>query len=281
MTYERKYPDLKVYLSSVIWRQTEALQMKSLLPLIINKRYGYFPQTGDALVERARGISATYFLKHTDADVFLSIDSDIVDFSPFAIDELVEQAVTHDIVAGIYLCKSVSRTKPSSLFLDNTSIEFGQDSTPVEIQWGATGMLAVHRRVFEKMAEGMDLLHEKEDTRAFYPFFQSMIVDSDEGKILLSEDYAFCERARELGFKIYANPSVRMGHMGPYVYRLEDMATSQLKPQALKISRSGPYWRIESEGEVETPEAQGRIKPGEREDIEKRFESLSAPAGVS
>lgn len=250
--------------------------MKSLLPMIADtKRYGYFPQTGDALVERARGINASYFLRHTEADVYLSIDSDIVDFDPTRLDQLVEQAVTHDIVAGIYICKSVARTFPSSTFLDNSKIEFNEDSTPVEIQWAATGCLAIHRRVFEKLAEGLPLLHERDGARAFYPFFQTMIYeDAEAGKILLSEDYAFCQRAKEAGFKIYANPAVRMGHMGPYIYRLEDMATSQLKPQPISITRSGPYWRVESKGEVETPEAMGRIKPGERMEIESRFDTI-------
>jgi hypothetical protein len=281
LTYERKYPDLKVYIGAPVYKTVEPLQLKSLAPLMLNTRYGYFPQTGDALMERVRGIAATNFLRNTNADVFLSLDSDIVEFSPFAVDELVEQAVTHDIVAGIYLCKSVARTYPSSIFLDNTTIEFGDDPTPVEIQWAATGMLAIHRRVFEKMAEGMTLLHEKNGIGAFYPFFQTMQYDSDEGPIILSEDFAFCERARNLGFKIYANPSMRMGHMGQYVYRLEDMAATVFKRQDLTISRSGPHWRIELEGEVESPEDMGRLKAGERPEIEKRFESLSAAKTAS
>jgi hypothetical protein len=74
------------------------------------------------------------------------------------------------------------------------------------------------------MAETMPLLHMKDEDRNFYPFFQTMIYDHPEhGKILLSEDYAFCERARELGFTVHVNPALRLGHLGPYIYRLEDM----------------------------------------------------------
>jgi hypothetical protein len=179
-------------------------------------------------------------------------------------------------VGAAYICKSVVRTFPSSTFLDNTSIEFAYDPTPVPIQWAATGCLAVHRRVFEKMAETMPLLHEKDGPRAFYPFFQTMIYDEPEvGKLLLSEDYAFSQRARELGFTPHINPTVRVAHMGPYAYRLEDMAQEILQPQPMKITRSGPYWRVESEGARETAESQGRIKPGERTGIEERFSNIS------
>lgn len=274
--YERKYPELKVYIAQSIWRQTEALQMKSLLPLLMNPRYGYFPQVGDALMERSRGINATHFLRHTNADVYFSLDSDIVDFNPQHIDEMVEQAVTHDIVAGVYLCKSVARTFPATLFEDETSIEFNDDPTPVEVKWAATGCIAIHRRVFEKLAETMPLLHEKDGPRAFYPFFRSSITDlEDVGPILLSEDFAFCERAREAGFKVYVNPRVRLGHMGPYVYRLEDMGQNVLTAQPLTISRSGAHWRIELEGTVETPEAMGRIRPGEAEAVDEKFARLN------
>ena len=277
MTYERKYPDLAVFGGGAVWRTVEPLHMKSLLPLLIDpRRYGYFPQVGDALVERSRGINATFFLRHTKADVHLSLDSDICEFTKDAIDEMVEQAVTHNIVGAAYICKSVSRTFPASTFIDNTSIEFATDSTPVPIQWAATGCLAVHRRVFEALAETMPLLHERDGPRAFYPFYQTMIYDEPEiGKLLLSEDYAFCQRAKELGFTPYINPAVRVCHIGQYAYRLEDMAQDILKPQPVKITRSGPYWRVESQGLRETPESQGRIKPGERQEIEERFQKVS------
>jgi hypothetical protein len=299
--YERKYPDLKVYVGSSVWRNVEALHMAALLPLLRDgARYVYLPQTGDAMMERTRGMSATLFLKRTKGDVWLSLDSDVVGFTKDNIDELCEQAVTHDIVCGIYICRSINRTFPSSAFEDESTIEFGSDSTPVPIKWGATGCMAVHRRVFEKMAETMPLLHaagphslnegkcrycgigsdEAKDNplcaageeRAFYDFFETMQYDEPEhGLIKLSEDFSFCQRAKELGFTTYANPSIRLGHMGPYIYRLEDMAQEVLEPQPLAISRSGPYWRIECERRVQTPEAQGRIKAGQREEIEQRF----------
>lgn len=284
MTYERKYPDLKVYVGAAVWRHVNPLHMRAMLPLLADqKRYAYLPQIGDALMERVRGLSATLFLKHTQGDVFLSLDSDIVGFTKDNIDELVEQAVDYDIVAGVYICKSVARTFPSSTFEDDTSIEFNKDSTPVPIKWAATGCLAIHRRVFERMAEGdsakgiapLRLLHEADGQRAFYNFFHCMEYDDpDHGAILLSEDFAFSERARRLGFTVYANPAIRLGHEGQYVYRLEDMAGEILKPQPIKITRSGRRWQIECKREVESPESMGRIPEGKGDEIREKFKVI-------
>lgn len=268
----------KTYIGSCIWRTVEPYHMKSLVQLLVDPHYGYFPQIGDGLIERARGMSASYFLRKTDAQVHLSLDSDIVEFKKEAIDQMCDQAMEYDIVGGVYICRSVVRTFPASFFEEGVKVEFGFDSKPVPVQWVATGCLAVHRRVFERMAETMPLLHEKDGDRAFYPFYQTMIYDTGEemGQILLSEDFAFSQRAKDLGFTCYINPSIRLGHMGSQVHRLEDMAQDILQPQPLSIERVNRYWRVECAGTVESPEAMGRLPPGKGEEIRKRFDDSRA-----
>ena len=247
--------------------------MKSLVPFLRDINYGYFPQVGDALIERSRGMSATNFILNTKGDVHLSLDSDIVDFQKDAIDQMCEQAMTYDIVGAVYICRATARTFPATFFEEGVEVEFARDPTPVPVKWIATGCLAVHRRVFEKMAETMPLLHASDGPRAFYPFYQSMIYDDpDHGKILLSEDFAFTERAKALGFTAYINPAVRVGHMGAYVHRLEDMAATILQPQPITIERSGRFWRVKCEGIMETEESMGRVPEGQGEEIRKRFE---------
>ena len=265
--------DMHVYIGSSVWREVEPFHVTALQNLLRDGyRYAYLPQQGDSLMERTRGMSATLFLTKTTGDVWLSLDSDIVGFTKEGIDFLVEQATVHDVAVGIYLCRSRTDSYPSSAFEDDTSIEFNQDPTPVPIKWGATGCMAVHRRVFEAMAETMPLLHMKDEARCFYPFFQTMIYDHEEhGKILLSEDFAFCERARQLGFMVHANPAIRLGHIGPYAFRLEDMGKHidedgkvwQMTPEEpipMKISCSKGRWKAEGpvglkqEAEVPEPE---------------------------
>jgi GT2 family glycosyltransferase len=35
----------------------------------------------------------------------------------------------------------------------------------------------------------------------------------------MGEDYLFCDRARELGFEVWVDPSIELGHMGVQEYK--------------------------------------------------------------
>lgn len=216
---------MKVYLGSIAWRGYEYNYARSLVMLM--KKYpqvAVLPQVGDALVERSRSIVATHFLRETDADVLLTIDSDI-SFNPDQAMHICQQA--HDlgaIVVGAYNTRSFDKKKPTSELWPGQQVVFGNDPTPVAIQYGASGFMAISRKVLEALAEKMPLLHANESWQ-FYPFYHTEIVeDSLAGPILLSEDFAFCAKAREAGFDTYLNPAVRLGHMGDHIYTLEDMA---------------------------------------------------------
>lgn len=241
--------------------------MRSLVALLRAPGFGYYPQTGDALIERARGISATYFLRKTDYDVHLSIDSDIMGFSLEDTQKMCELAMEHDIVAGVYVCRSAARTFPATFYEDGVRVFHAFEHEPVPVKWAATGFMAVHRRVFEKLRENQTLLHASEEDRAFYNFYGCIeYEDEDTGEpILLSEDYAFCQRAKEAGFGCYIDPAIRLGHIGQYVYRLEDTAQPQPEAQPLALTRNGKRWAIEGMSErpttLETPKTSKLILP--------------------
>ena len=78
---------MKIFIGSCVWREVNTGHMQSLIPLLRQPGVSYGPQVGDALIERARGVSATYFLNKTDADIHLSIDSDITGFLPASLRE--------------------------------------------------------------------------------------------------------------------------------------------------------------------------------------------------
>ncbi len=222
--------------------------MQSLVPLLRTPGVSYGPQVGDALVERARGISATYFLNHTDADVHLSIDSDIVGFSVDDVLKMCELAEEYSIVGATYIGRSRSRPHAYTVQEIGQPVDYAFDHRPVPVKWAATGMLAVHRRVFEKLSKDLTLLHPRQDW-AFHNFYGTFeYEDAEIGEpILLSEDYAFCQRAKQAGFITYIDPAVRIGHEGTYIYRLEDMGQKPLEPQPLRLTRTAPYaWSLES-----------------------------------
>ncbi len=249
---------MKVYIGSAVSRTVEPRHMKALVPFLRDERYAYYPQVGDALIERTRGISASYFLRQTDANVHLSIDSDVTEFSKDGIDELCQQTFDYDIVCAPYITRSVYNTFPASMIEEGTTT-FGVDSTPVPIKWGATGCMAVHRRVFEELAKDMPLLHAADDKRAFYDFYETTHYEYNGELIKLSEDFAFCERARQAGFKVTMNPAIRLGHVGTYTYRLEDMAQKQLPSRPMRLTRTGKKYKVEYAEEVEPQIATAKL----------------------
>ncbi len=227
----------------IVYRYPQAEFVMSTIQLVDHcKRVGqplyYRAMRGDALIERTRARAATHFLKDTNYDVLLQVDDDI-GFSPDDAVQVAEQAVEYGIVCGVYLTRHRTAGVPTSYLEPGQSVRFfSGDPTPVEIRWGGGGFMAVHRRVFERLAEDQPLCHEGEELE-HYPFYQTAVVpDPVSGKpILLSEDWAFCERARRAGFGVWANPNVRLTHFGGSAFTLEDLLSPPVERQTLDIER--------------------------------------------
>jgi hypothetical protein len=66
------------------------------------------------------------------------------------------------------------------------------------------------------------------------PFFQPQVIPDGDGHWYLAEDYSFCYRARQCGFRIMADTTIRLLHVGTYAYGWEDAGGS--RPQ-----RQGTY----------------------------------------
>lgn len=222
---------MRIYLASSAWRAVDAEHMQSVQRLMATPRdSGVFirsqPVVGDALIERSRAIAATRFILDTDCEVLLTIDSDIV-FAPEDALEVCRLAMEHDVVCGAYVTRAAERCFPACAFWPDQPVEFirGQHKA-VPIRWAASGFLAVHRRVFEKLAEGLPLCHPDHPLgHRFYPFFtpEPYILPETGECIYLSEDYAFCERARDAGFTINVDPGTYLLHLGTYAFELADM----------------------------------------------------------
>lgn len=227
----------RIAIGGAIWRTAETGYWKCLRPVLDQLDAFHMPILGDALVERARSTCATLFLT-TDADILMSIDSDIVNYTPEQVQTLCDGAEEHGVVSGLYVTRGtpVSKPRPSVVPLGVIKL---REPELVELRWAPQGFIAVHRRVFEEMKKTLPVLHEKKG--GMYPFYQTFEFDDpDEGRILLGEDWAFCERARQAGFKVYLDPSVTVGHVGSYIYTVKDLGTNY--PRELKLS--GDHWIV-------------------------------------
>lgn len=251
---------VRIYLGGCIGRYYEHEHVGSVLRLLRHPEVReYRPRFNDAAVDRARSMCATEFLlDHPDTDVLLQVDSDIC-FAPEDAIRICELAMERDVVAGQYVTRGKGKfCYPTALIGNDRRVEYGPGSKPVKALKVAGGFHAVHRRVFERLAqdtERMPMLNASIKAERFYPFYIPMWAPDQTGELTyLSEDWALSHRAREAGFGVWVDPSVHLLHMGQHAYRLEDMLTEELPTQWVALTRKqgGAYLREAAE----TPQQQ-------------------------
>lgn len=134
-------------------------------------------------------------------DWLLFWDSDISIQEGF-LTKMLETAYKHsaDIVCGCYKMKEeggkyVLGEKDGDKYRNLTEITSVQ-----EVDAGGTGIMLIHRRVLEALDE---------------PWFT--IIDG-KNLFVMPEDFEFCRRAKEKGFKIVADPRFITHHYGVKAY---------------------------------------------------------------
>ena len=72
--------------------------------------------------------------------------------------------------------------------------------------------------LFEVAAFGMgcSLIKMSVFTSLEKPYFP--MEQNEEGDRVLSEDVGFYEKARDKGYKVYCDPTIKIGHIGDYIY---------------------------------------------------------------
>lgn len=178
-------------------------------------------------VVRARGYSAVDAARNqlaTDAlargfDELMWVDADVV-FDPNDVETLRSHNLP--VTCGLYPKKGPRQF--ACEFLPGTpSVMFGKKGGPTEVRYCGFGFTHVRRAVFEAVQRQFDLpVCNQRFGSLLVPYFQPLVVEEPGGRWSLSEDYAFCERARRAGFAVVADTTVRLWHVGTYRYGWED-----------------------------------------------------------
>jgi len=174
---------------------------------------------GYAAIDQARNQMATDALNAGFAETFW-IDSD-VEFFPDDVDRIRKHQLP--ISSAIYPKKG-QRALASHVLPGTEKIRFGKHGGLVEILYAATGFLHVRASVYRRIQESLALpICNEAMGKTMIPFFQPSIIDHPQhGKWYLAEDFAFCQRAKQCGFKIYADTTIRLMHIGKFGYSWEE-----------------------------------------------------------
>ena len=153
------------------------------------------------------------------------IDSDI----GFSADD-VEKLRSHQLpfTCGLYPKKG-PRQFANIFHRGMHYVQFGLGGGPHDIPACGFGFTHTRREVYDAVKRQFDL---PECNRSFrtplVPYFSPMISQDTSGEPwYLNEDFSFCERARQSGFRIIADTTIRLWHIGRYPYGWEDAGRDQ------------------------------------------------------
>lgn len=136
-----------------------------------------------------------------EADYIMWFDSDMT-FEPDTLVKLMEHMDDgKDIVSGLYF----RRTKPFTPVLFS-KLEINKDGEPEH-----AGFDKYPDKLFEIAGCGFGCVLMKTDVLLEMAGKYGAVWFSPIGNI--GEDCAFCIRAREMGYKIYCDPTVKLGHV--------------------------------------------------------------------
>lgn len=122
----------------------------------------------------------------------------------------------YPFITGAYTVKGwpVLTTK---FFEEDKIIHFGEDNGGLYyIRWGATGFMYTHKCIYEDIVirYGMKPVKIWGGQYTVYPWFFPMII----GDQYVGEDFSFCERANNSGYKIFCDTTIELSHIGKYSY---------------------------------------------------------------
>lgn len=163
-------------------------------------------------IDQIRNLIAEWAKRY---DYLLSIDSDIV----LPKDALVKMiAANKDVVSGLYIQRKPGQ-QTLEVYMDTanggcTNIPYSllENRGIVEIAACGMGCALIKGEVFRKME---------------YPhFYYKSALDH---KHTVSEDVYFCLKAKKLGFKVWADPSIKCDHIGSTKFSLDTEAEKNIE----------------------------------------------------
>lgn len=190
------------------------IEPEILLSLMASRRTLYRENIPHWIVTNESSLissSRNTLFNRLEQDYIMWVDSDM-NFPPYGISRLISRG--KDIIGGAYVQKK-DEAKPLIFKMDGNGFfrhiyDFPRDE-PFLVDGIGTGFLLVSKRVHEAFAP--DITKD-----GGLPFDLGRGPSGNEE----GEDLSFCRRAKEMGFEIWCDPTIPLGHVGKKVFTLDD-----------------------------------------------------------
>jgi FkbM family methyltransferase len=213
---EAKLNKKKILVAIPTAKYIEVQTFKSLWDLTVPEGYELdFRYSFGYSISQIRNLIADWAKGY---DYLMSVDSDIV----LPKDVLIKMlGADKDIVSGLYI-QRIPGTQTVELYMDTpnggcTNIPYSllEGKGVVEIAACGMGCALIKGEVFRKME---------------YPHF--LYKEALDHRNTVSEDVYFCMKARSIGFKVWADTSIKCDHIGATTFSLDTQAEQNIEKVA-------------------------------------------------
>jgi len=265
----------KIFLSVPILEKPDFKMIYSTYQSILSCRehqVRLYVNENDSLISRVRNVHLSTFLNdYPDYEYFCSIDSDIEIVNCFSTNNIFSKliAADKDFVGGLYALKQFEKPPmcssiPMDDSINRSTIPFNKGI--IEMLWLSSGCWMLKRSVVEKMVAAYpELTYTGDDNVAgkkihglCIPAIFEIENNGQKFKKYLSEDWAFTERWRQIGGKIYADTSIVLRHLGKMPYQLWNVEVVSRKAEP-KVEKQLPTLeqladQVNKKSQIELPQ---------------------------
>ncbi len=165
-------------------------------------------ECGNTDITDARAAMVGKFFAGPGTDLVM-VDHDVC-WEANALPRLIDHPV--EFVSGLYPQRS-DPIKFNLRYIEDRPEIWGDPQTGlIEVGGVSAGFMRCSRTMLESMAKAYPGLAYQRGDKTLWGFFDPYRLD--DGKRKLSEDYSFCQRYRDIGGKVWADPNIKMGHIG-------------------------------------------------------------------
>jgi len=180
------------------------------------------PRLDESLLCRARIRSLMDFFYKPQYTHLMTVDDDLL-IPQETLIKFLEQ--DKPIIGGFYRLKTKEYMGCAVRVKNEPWMYPVLDKRVVEAEYVSTGCMLVKREVIVDMINEFPDLECQENLsgRTMWALYQPFVHNNGIFREYLSEDWAFCERAKMVGHTVWAHGGVQCGHWGKTIYTFEGL----------------------------------------------------------